>query len=159
MLQALNAAMDARFAEPNEAETENVTAVTSADAGRFVDANHIRHWANGGETSIDNLVLLCRHHHRLVHEGGFGVDRAANGQIRFSRPNGLTIEEHPRLPPTGSVEGLLGPAHRRGNRETGEVIDASCRFVPGDTLDYDIAIEGLMQKRARESCRRQTAVA
>ncbi len=155
MLQALNAAMDARFAEPNEAETENVTAVTSADAGRFVDANHIRHWANGGETSIDNLVLLCRHHHRLVHEGGFGVDRAANGQIRFSRPNGLTIEEHPRLPATGRVEGLHGTVYRRGNRETGEAIDASVWIVPGDTLDYGIAIEGLMHKCERVSCRRR----
>jgi hypothetical protein len=38
---------------------------------RFVDAHHIHHWADGGETSMENLVLLCRHHHRLVHEGGF----------------------------------------------------------------------------------------
>ncbi|MGH6628122.1 MAG: DUF222 domain-containing protein, partial [Burkholderiales bacterium] len=42
---------------------------------RFVDAHHIHHWADGGETDIDNLVLLCRHHHRLVHEGGFGLSR------------------------------------------------------------------------------------
>ncbi len=42
---------------------------------RWVDAHHIHHWAQGGETSVDNLVLLCRHHHRLVHEGGFGVAR------------------------------------------------------------------------------------
>jgi hypothetical protein len=40
---------------------------------RFVDAHHIHHWADGGETHINNLVLLCRHHHRLVHEGGFGL--------------------------------------------------------------------------------------
>ncbi len=41
---------------------------------RFVDAHHIHHWADGGETHIDNLVLLCRHHHRLVHEGGFRAE-------------------------------------------------------------------------------------
>ncbi|MDX1516372.1 MAG: DUF222 domain-containing protein, partial [Woeseiaceae bacterium] len=36
---------------------------------RFVDGHHVRHWADGGETCMDNLVQLCRHHHRLVHEG------------------------------------------------------------------------------------------
>jgi hypothetical protein len=41
---------------------------------RFVDAHHIRHWARGGPTALDNLVLLCRRHHRLVHEGGCRVD-------------------------------------------------------------------------------------
>ena len=39
---------------------------------RCVDGHHIRHWANGGETSLDNFVQLCRFHHRLVHEGGYG---------------------------------------------------------------------------------------
>jgi hypothetical protein len=38
---------------------------------RFVDAHHIKHWARGGETKLSNLVLLCRHHHRLVHEKGY----------------------------------------------------------------------------------------
>ncbi|MDC1286422.1 HNH endonuclease [Gammaproteobacteria bacterium] len=116
---------------------------------RFVDAHHIRHWADGGDTSIDNLVLLCRHHHRLVHEDGFGVERTANSRIRFSRPDGPVIEEHPLLPTSGSVEELLGPTHRRGNRE---VIDASAWIIPGGTLDYGIAIEGLMRKHDRESC-------
>ena len=32
--------------------------------------HHVKHWANGGETSLDNLILLCPTHHRLVHEGG-----------------------------------------------------------------------------------------
>ncbi|MCP4769466.1 MAG: DUF222 domain-containing protein [Gammaproteobacteria bacterium] len=120
---------------------------------RFVDAHHIRHWADGGDTSIDNLVLLCRRHHILVHEDGFGVERSADGEIRFSRSNGRFIEEHPQLPATGSVEGLLGPTHRRRNRETGEAIDASCWIIPGDTLDYGMAIEGLVRKHERESCR------
>jgi hypothetical protein len=34
------------------------------------DAHHIEHWADGGATSLDNLTLLCSHHHRLLHEGG-----------------------------------------------------------------------------------------
>ena len=40
---------------------------------RFADANHVVHWADGGATSLTNTVLLCRHHHRLVHEGGWTV--------------------------------------------------------------------------------------
>ncbi len=40
----------------------------------WCDAHHIRHWVNGGETSLSNLVLLCRRHHRMVHEGGYRVE-------------------------------------------------------------------------------------
>jgi hypothetical protein len=58
---------------------------------RFVDAHHIVHWADGGETSMDNLVLLCRRHHRLVHEGGFGVHVGAGNEIWFSYPRGDTL--------------------------------------------------------------------
>jgi len=119
---------------------------------RFVDAHHIRHWADGGDISIDNLVLLCRHHHRLVHEGGFGLERTADGRIHFSRPDGRLIGEHPQLPASGSVEGL-----RRGNRQTGEAIDAASWIIPADTLDYGMAIEGLLWKRDRESRDCQTA--
>jgi hypothetical protein len=44
---------------------------------RFTDVHHVKHWADGGETSLGNCVNLCRHHHRLVHEGGWtmGWDR------------------------------------------------------------------------------------
>ena len=41
---------------------------------RFTDAHHVRHWADGGETSLGNLLLLCAHHHRLVHEEGWEVE-------------------------------------------------------------------------------------
>ena len=50
---------------------------------RFVDGHHIKHWADGGETSLDNLVLLCRHHHHLVHEGGFACEKSADGEVYF----------------------------------------------------------------------------
>jgi len=63
---------------------------------RFVDAHHVKHWAAGGETSLDNLVQLCRHHHRLVHEAGFGVELVA-GRPVFRRPDGSTIANAPPL--------------------------------------------------------------
>ena len=44
---------------------------------RYVDGHHIEHWANGGETALSNLMLLCSAHHTLLHEGGFQVE--ANG--------------------------------------------------------------------------------
>lgn len=50
---------------------------------RFVDGHHIEHWADGGETSMDNLVMLCRHHHHLVHEGGFVCEKSVDGEVVF----------------------------------------------------------------------------
>ena len=52
----------------------------------YVDAHHIKHWADGGKTSMKNLILLCRQHHRYVHEEGFGVHPRANGHIDFTDP-------------------------------------------------------------------------
>ncbi len=55
---------------------------------RFTDAHHIRHWADGGETSLRNCILLCRHHHRLVHEGGWSVEPRGEGRVIFFDPRG-----------------------------------------------------------------------
>ena len=62
---------------------------------RYVDAHHIRHWVDGGETSMDNLVLLCRRHHRLVHEEGFGLFKRADGGFDFTLPEGKVIPPGP----------------------------------------------------------------
>ncbi len=59
---------------------------------QWIDAHHIEHWADGGETSVDNLLLLCSHHHRLVHEGGFTVERTRDGSVYFARPDGRPVE-------------------------------------------------------------------
>jgi hypothetical protein len=58
---------------------------------RYLDAHHLRHWAHGGETRVDNLTLLCTHHHRLLHEGGFRLERGTDGALRFARADGRTI--------------------------------------------------------------------
>lgn len=65
---------------------------------RFVDGHHIKHWADGGETSLENLVLLCRRHHRLVHEGGYGVERRTGGEIVFTDTGRRTIPAGMPLP-------------------------------------------------------------
>jgi hypothetical protein len=110
---------------------------------RFVDAHHIEHWADGGKTSIDNLVLLCRRHHRLVHEGGFGLEKIADGRIHFTRPDGRAIDDHPRLP-GGTIAALCC-----GNQQDDQAIDASSWIIPTDDLDYDIAIGGLLSLRQK----------
>ena len=60
------------------------------DRSRYVHAHHIKHWADGGETALGNLVTLCSQHHRQVHEGGYGV-RMNEGEIQFTRPDGRVI--------------------------------------------------------------------
>jgi len=58
---------------------------------RYVDAHHVKHWADGGETSLDNLLLLCTRHHRMVHEGGYGIERDENQRWYFKRPDGIAV--------------------------------------------------------------------
>jgi hypothetical protein len=62
---------------------------------RRCDAHHIEHWADGGATRLDNLVLLCRRHHRSVHEGGFDVAAGEAGVLEFWRPDGSRLRETP----------------------------------------------------------------
>ncbi len=58
---------------------------------RYLHSHHVEHWSNGGETSLDNLMLLCTKHHTLVHEGGFRIDRDFQNRWYFSRPDGVAV--------------------------------------------------------------------
>ena len=64
---------------------------------RRCDAHHLVHWADGGATALDNLILVCRRRHRLVHEGGFGVERNDDGDAVFRRPDGRRVDVSPPL--------------------------------------------------------------
>ncbi len=117
-------------------------------AQRFVDAHHLHHWVDGGETRLDNLLLLCRHHHRLVHEGGYTVRVQTDGSLAFTRPDGRRVAEAPI--PAASTADLLDT-----NRADGLAITAETG-VPlwrGEAMDYGIAIEGLI-RRNPELCYR-----
>lgn len=59
---------------------------------KFVDGHHIEHWADGGATHLENLVSVCRHHHGLLHEGGYSVVKRG-GQFHFFGADGLRVPE------------------------------------------------------------------
>ncbi len=70
----------------------------------FLQGHHIKHWAQCGKTCLDNLVLLCWHHHHLMHEGGFSCRFVKGRQkndagIVFTRPDGVAIPNAFRLLP------------------------------------------------------------
>jgi hypothetical protein len=64
---------------------------------RFTDAHHIVHWADGGETAFSNLILLCGHHHRALHEEGFRVRVREGGAFQFFDRTGWPLPNHAPL--------------------------------------------------------------
>jgi hypothetical protein len=109
---------------------------------RYVDAHHIRHWVDGGETKPSNLVSLCRFHHREVHEGGVRIAVLDDGALRFVRLDGVDVGGAGYMQPPGSWSEL------RSRHEGADLqIDADTT-VPrwcGERLDYGLAVEMLMQ--------------
>jgi len=101
------------------------------DNTRFVDGHHIEHWSKGGETNLDNLLILCRRHHRLVHERGYSVHIADDGEAQFVNQYGIAIPNAPPRPP---------PATRPLAIE----IDAdTCKHGHGDRMDLGLAVDAI----------------
>jgi hypothetical protein len=107
---------------------------------KFVDAHHIQHWADGGETSMVNLVLLCRRHHRLVHEGGFGVQARADGVTHFTYPDGRALPPSPDGPFRGNAESIRVDNHNNGLEITSETLPP---LWTGEVMDQDLAQLGM----------------
>jgi hypothetical protein len=119
---------------------------------RFTEGHHAQHWADGGETRLGNLVTLCRFHHRLVHEGGFGLIRTDDGVFVFTRPDGARVAENGERCFRGSVASREPEASFEEtlrihvlNLEAGLRIDAHTirsKWL-GESMDYSQAIEGM----------------
>jgi hypothetical protein len=112
---------------------------------RFLHAHHIEHWAHGGRTDLSNLVHMCAHHHRLVHEGGYRIERTSRGELRFRRPDGRVVAPAP-MPVFGSIHELLG-----GNRAQALAIGSET-CVPrwyGERLRPSWVVDGLVERDPR----------
>jgi hypothetical protein len=57
----------------------------------YAEGHHLKHWIHGGETTPENMTLLCTHHHKKLHEGGFSIVKEADGTLRFVTADGRTI--------------------------------------------------------------------
>ncbi len=99
---------------------------------RRVDLHHIQYWSNGGRTSLDNLISLCKSHHLLVHDRGCLIAAARDGTFTFCRPDGTAIPACPALPPP---DGTIGDCHD-ADITPGTIIPAWY----GERLDLDHAI-------------------
>lgn len=119
---------------------------------RFVDAHHVEHWAHGGSTRLSNLVLLCRRHHRHVHEGGARVRLLDDGAAVFTDMLGRRIDAAP--PMTGEA-GWLAARHRRD----GPPIDpqTATGLWRGESLDLGLAVSGLGIEHERARTRAAAA--
>src|SRR5881296_1808305 len=108
----------------------------------FGQGHHIRHWAHGGPTTLSNLTMLCRRHHRAVHEEGYQVERQPDGELQFRRPNGWVIPEVPRSPdlPADPLAAI-----RARNEENGLALNARTTMPGwlGERLDVGYAIDVL----------------
>jgi hypothetical protein len=115
---------------------------------RVSEGHHIRHWAHGGPTKLSNLTLLCRRHHRAVHEEGYTVERGADGELVFRRPMGWVLPDVPDAPavPQEPIDALLDV-----NIANGVSIDANtirCGWL-GERLDVVYAIDVLHPRALR----------
>ena len=121
------------------------------DRSRFTEGHHVKHWADGGETKLGNLVTLCDFHHTLVHEGGYGLRQTDDGLFVFTRPDGRRVEQNGSHCFRGNISGRTGfpgfekrcalRAEPRGEaRDHAET--ARCQWR-GETMDYSHAIESM----------------
>lgn len=102
-------------------------------ANRFVDAHHVRFWSDGGPTELENLVLLCRFHHRLVHEAGYSVRDRGEQTFTFHRPDGTL------LPAAAPAPGGDADRPARDNTAAGLTVtpDTTVPTWDGTRPDYD----------------------
>jgi hypothetical protein len=107
---------------------------------RYLHTHHIVHWAHGGRTIPDNLVRLCSHHHRLVHEGGYSIAGHPAGELVFRRPDGRPLRERADSR-AGSTQTLTDLNRRHGVQPDPTTITPHWH---GDKLDIDWAITVLL---------------
>ena len=110
---------------------------------RFLHAHHVEHWLHGGETSLENCVLLCTVHHHLVHEGGWTVTAVADGAFLFHSPVGLSLAPEPPREHVGNILAWLREWAEANDLDIGP--DTNYPQWDGKTPDYEMAVSGLLE--------------
>jgi hypothetical protein len=109
---------------------------------RFLHTHHVAHWLHGGETSVQNCVLLCRFHHHRVHEGGWRVTAVTDGAFVFHSPAGNLLEAVPPREHVGNI--LTWPREWAEENDLHIGPDASYPQGDGKSPDYDLAVSALL---------------
>jgi hypothetical protein len=99
----------------------------------FLEGHHIKHWADGGETSLRNSALLCSLHHRFVHEYGYAIELGPDQRPRFRDPHGRLVAEVPDRP---AIADLGWPRIRAGNAPLSITADTIACGWDGTPADY-----------------------
>jgi hypothetical protein len=107
----------------------------------FIDGHHIKHWADGGDTSLDNLVQLCRFHHRLVHEGGFACEKNQDGKVVFKNQFERIIGESGYKPPPATNNVVINLKEKLEDRHIHSQTVVS--KWEGEVMDRDLAVGNL----------------
>ena len=110
---------------------------------RFVDGHHIKHWADGGETRLDNLVLLCRHHHHLVHEGGFACEKSADGEVYFKDQRQQPLPNWSELPKVANDHDIQQWLDREFFSATANGEGCNAKWYAGERMDWQMAVSAL----------------
>jgi hypothetical protein len=111
---------------------------------KFVDGHHIHHWADGGGTSLDNLVTLCRHHHHLVHEGGFSCEKTSEGEVVFRDERQEPLAEWSVLPAIGDNDINEWLDRQLFEDGTGPNF-CDAQWYAGERMDWNLAVSNLCQ--------------
>ncbi|HET9854291.1 MAG TPA: DUF222 domain-containing protein [Methylomirabilota bacterium] len=116
---------------------------------RVAEGHHVRHWAHGGPTKLSNLALLCRRHHRTVHEEGYQLERGIDGTLHFRRPDGRQLPDVPSPP---EVPADPAGALRAQNVAQGLKLHARTGLARwfGERLDVRWAIDVLHPRAGRD---------
>ena len=120
---------------------------------RRIDLYHIQYWSNGGQTKLENLVSLCKAHHRLVHKRGYLISAGPGGSFSFWTPDGTPVPSCPTLPgPRGEIA-----ACHDADITPGTIIPAWY----GDRLDlgYAIMVSLANAEHARQKAQAAEAMA
>jgi len=117
---------------------------------KLCDAHHVEPWAEGGSTSLANTLLLCRRHHRAVHEEGFSMDLGPDCEARFYRPDGRPLPEAPALPPLSTREPVVALVAQLESH--GVAVDARATLPDwwGGSVDYGWEIDWLRWRDHRD---------